>query len=93
MRTETNMRYVLFLAATAATGGLLFGFDVAIISGAGPFLLRHFHLQDLSLGLAYLSTEGALGPGFTEDALGLSAGLRAAPALRSQRRRWRTMRD
>ncbi len=49
------MRYVLFLAATAATGGLLFGFDVAIISGAGPFLLRHFHLQDLSLGLAFSS--------------------------------------
>ena len=55
MRTETNMRYVLFLAATAATGGLLFGFDVAIISGAGPFLLRHFQLNDLSLGLAFSS--------------------------------------
>src|SRR5258705_6245964 len=55
MRTVMNMRYVLFLAATAATGGLLFGFDVAIISRAGPFLLRHFHLQDLSLELAFSS--------------------------------------
>jgi hypothetical protein len=35
-----NFRYVLFLASTAALGGLLFGFDVAIITGAGPFLIR-----------------------------------------------------
>jgi len=55
MRTEINMRYVLFLAATAATGGLLFGFDIAIISGAGPFLVQHFNLNDLSLGVAFSS--------------------------------------
>jgi len=50
-----NIRYVLFLACTAATGGLLFGFDVAIISGAGPFLARHFALGDLGLGVAFSS--------------------------------------
>jgi SP family arabinose:H+ symporter-like MFS transporter len=50
-----NLRYVLFLACTAATGGLLFGFDVAIISGAGPFLARHFELGDLGLGVAFSS--------------------------------------
>src|SRR5262245_4813800 len=50
-----NLRYVLFLACTAATGGLLFGFDVAIITGAGPFLVRHFGLDDLSLGVAFSS--------------------------------------
>ena len=50
-----NLRYVLFLACTAATGGLLFGFDVAIISGAGPFLARHFRLDDLGLGVAFSS--------------------------------------
>src|ERR1700686_3345664 len=55
MPDQINLRYVLFLAATAATGGLLFGFDVAIISGAGPFLLRHFQLDDLSLGVAFSS--------------------------------------
>jgi|HubBroStandDraft_1064217.scaffolds.fasta_scaffold00133_20 sugar porter (SP) family MFS transporter len=55
MPNQINLRYVLFLAATAATGGLLFGFDVAIISGAGPFLLRHFQLDDLSLGVAFSS--------------------------------------
>jgi MFS transporter, SP family, arabinose:H+ symporter len=53
MKNEINLRYVLFLAATAATGGLLFGFDIAIISGAGPFLVQHFGLNDLSLGLAF----------------------------------------
>lgn len=50
-----NLRYVLFLAGTAATGGLLFGFDVAIISGAGPFLARHFNLGDFGLGFAFSS--------------------------------------
>ena len=50
-----NLRYVLFLACTAATGGLLFGFDVAIISGAGPFLAQHFKLGDFGLGFAFSS--------------------------------------
>lgn len=50
-----NLRYVLFLACTAATGGLLFGFDVAIISGAGPFLAQHFELGDFGLGFAFSS--------------------------------------
>jgi sugar porter (SP) family MFS transporter len=50
-----NFRYVLFLASTAALGGLLFGFDVAIITGAGPFLLREFSLNDLGLGWAFSS--------------------------------------
>jgi len=50
-----NLRYVLFLACTAATGGLLFGFDVAIISGAGPFLKQQFELGDLGLGVAFSS--------------------------------------
>ncbi len=54
--TETfNSRYVLFLACTAALGGLLFGFDIAIITGAGPFLIREFSLSDLGLGWAFSS--------------------------------------
>jgi MFS transporter, SP family, arabinose:H+ symporter len=47
--------YVIFLACTAALGGLLFGFDVAIITGAGPFLARHFALSDISRGWAFSS--------------------------------------
>src|SRR5512132_4407658 len=55
MRPTINLRYVLFLAATAALGGLLFGFDIAIITGAGPFLTERFQLRDLSLGWAFSS--------------------------------------
>jgi SP family arabinose:H+ symporter-like MFS transporter len=55
MRRNVNLRYVIFLAATAALGGLLFGFDIAIITGAGPFLTQHFGLGDLSLGWAFSS--------------------------------------
>ena len=55
MSDKINLPYVLFLAVTAATGGLLFGFDIAIISGAGPFLVQHFGLNDLSLGVAFSS--------------------------------------
>jgi SP family arabinose:H+ symporter-like MFS transporter len=47
--------YFLFLGATAALGGLLFGFDLAIIVGAGPFLIERFHLTDFSLGWAFSS--------------------------------------
>lgn len=55
MKANINIRYVIFLAATAALGGLLFGFDIAIITGAGPFLAETFHLTDLSLGWAFSS--------------------------------------
>lgn len=53
--TGIDLSYVMFLAATAALGGLLFGFDIAIITGAGPFLSEHFKLNDFSLGLAFSS--------------------------------------
>ncbi len=52
---KINLPYVLYLAAAAALGGLLFGFDIAIITGAGPFLTEHFRLNDLSLGVAFSS--------------------------------------
>lgn len=55
MKTDINVAYVILLAATAALGGLLFGFDIAIITGAGPFLTEHFKLSDLSLGWAFSS--------------------------------------
>jgi sugar porter (SP) family MFS transporter len=55
MTTKINLSYVTFLAATAALGGLLFGFDIAIITGAGPFITEYFKLNDLSLGWAFSS--------------------------------------
>jgi MFS transporter, SP family, arabinose:H+ symporter len=50
-----HLGYVGFLACTAALGGLLFGFDVAIITGAGPFITRKFALTDFGLGWAFSS--------------------------------------
>ena len=55
MPAAINYRYITFLACTAALGGLLFGFDIAIITGAGPFILRKFALGDLGLGWAFSS--------------------------------------
>jgi SP family arabinose:H+ symporter-like MFS transporter len=50
-----KLGYVAFLGCTAALGGLLFGFDIAIITGAGPYLAKEFALSDLGLGWAFSS--------------------------------------
>lgn len=42
--------YPFLVSAVAALGGLMFGFDVAIISGAAPFVQEYFHLDELQLG-------------------------------------------
>jgi len=55
VKESINTRYVAFLASTAALGGLLFGFDIAIITGAGPFITREFGLSDIGLGWAFSS--------------------------------------
>ena len=55
MKAKINLGYVVFLASTGALGSLLFGFDIAIITGAGPFLRQHFHLGYLGLGWAFSS--------------------------------------
>ncbi len=38
MKTEINKAYLALLTIVASLGGLLFGFDIAIITGAGPFI-------------------------------------------------------
>jgi MFS transporter, SP family, arabinose:H+ symporter len=52
---SAKLGYVIFLGCTAALGGLLFGFDIAIITGAGPYLAKEFALSDLGLGWAFSS--------------------------------------
>jgi MFS transporter, SP family, arabinose:H+ symporter len=44
--------YVVLLASVAALGGLLFGYDTAVISGAIGFLQKKFLLNDLWKGWA-----------------------------------------
>lgn len=47
--------YLLFISLVAALGGLLFGFDIGIITGAGPFFTKTFELTHIQEGWAYSS--------------------------------------
>jgi SP family arabinose:H+ symporter-like MFS transporter len=46
---------LLIISIVAALAGLLFGFDVAIITGAGPYFTETFELNSLQEGWAYSS--------------------------------------
>ena len=43
--------YVILIAAVAALGGLLFGFDTAVIAGTLKYLTHYFALSNSALGL------------------------------------------
>jgi SP family arabinose:H+ symporter-like MFS transporter len=43
-------KFLMLAAVVAALGGLLFGFDTAVISGTIPFIQPYFNLDDVSLG-------------------------------------------
>jgi sugar porter (SP) family MFS transporter len=70
-----NKNFVWFMAAVAATGGLLFGFDTGVISGAIPFMKLDFKLDDsqveniTTLGLIG-AVVGALVSGWVSDKAG-----------------------
>ena len=55
MSTQGNPRYLALLTTVAALGGLLFGFDIAIITGAAPFIQEYFELDEFTLGWAVSS--------------------------------------
>ncbi len=42
--------FLYFICAIATMGGLMFGFDIAIISGAVPFIQPYFGWNELQLG-------------------------------------------
>ncbi len=46
----TRPSYMLLISLVAALGGMMFGFDIAIVSGAAPFVQNHFRLNELKLG-------------------------------------------
>jgi SP family arabinose:H+ symporter-like MFS transporter len=49
MREKDN-KFLILTALVAALGGLLFGFDTAVISGTTPFIQPYFRLNDIALG-------------------------------------------
>jgi MFS transporter, SP family, sugar:H+ symporter len=50
--TGANTARVILVAAVAAIGGFLFGFDTAVINGAVAAVRDHFHADAFGLGLA-----------------------------------------
>jgi sugar porter (SP) family MFS transporter len=78
--------YVYLIAAVAALGGLLFGFDTAIINGALVFLKKDFNLTDSQTELAASSilfgaVAGAALAGWLTDRYGRRRLLFGAAAL------------
>jgi SP family sugar:H+ symporter-like MFS transporter len=70
-----NVGYVILIAAAAALGGFLFGFDTAVINGAVLALKTHFNASSLGIGLAVSlalvgSAVGAFFAGPLADRLG-----------------------
>jgi SP family arabinose:H+ symporter-like MFS transporter len=49
---KPNMLFVTLVSIVAALGGVLFGFDTAVISGALGFLEQRFQLNEVQLGWA-----------------------------------------
>jgi sugar porter (SP) family MFS transporter len=81
-----SARYLYLPAAVAAIGGLLFGFDTAVINGAIVFLKGQFSLSDSQTEIAASSlllgcVIGASVAAFTSDRFGRKRVLLAAAAL------------
>ncbi len=67
--------YIYLISTIAALGGLLFGYDLVIISGTVPFFTRHFALDEFQTGWAVGCINlgcaaGALLAGKLSDTLG-----------------------
>jgi len=67
--------YITMIAAVAALGGLLFGFDTGVIAGAMLFIVPDLHLGPVGQGLVVSAVTfgalfGALVGGLSADAIG-----------------------
>jgi sugar porter (SP) family MFS transporter len=70
-----NSGYLYFICLIATMGGLMFGFDIAIISGAVPFIQPYFGWSELELGWGVSSLlvgaiVGSFGSGILTDRFG-----------------------
>ncbi|MGN1220640.1 MAG: sugar porter family MFS transporter [Candidatus Cryptobacteroides sp.] len=75
MGKDSNIGYILFMAAVAALGGILFGYDTAVISGTTALVKNQFALTDMRegwyVGCALIgSICGVLAAGTISDYLG-----------------------
>lgn len=75
MTQTTSRAYLYFICFIATIGGLMFGFDIAIISGAVPFIQPYFGWNELQLGWGVSSLLvgaiiGAFGSGVLTDRYG-----------------------
>ena len=50
LQMESNKFYMVSICCVAALGAVMFGFDIAIISGAGPFVQQYFALSEIAFG-------------------------------------------
>ncbi|CAJ1502243.1 sugar porter family MFS transporter [[Mycobacterium] burgundiense] len=79
-------RSAVRIASVAALGGLLFGYDSAVINGAVDALQKHFEIGNASLGFAVASAllgaaAGAMTAGRLADRIGRLAVMKIAAVL------------
>ena len=83
---EKDNGFLILVVFAAALGGLLFGFDTAVISGAVPFIKTYFDLDDIALGWTVSSLlagciVGVIASGKPADVLGRRKTLLVASLL------------
>ena len=79
-------RKLILYTLVAAIGGLLYGFDTAVINGAFPFFTSYFNLNDVMTGWAVSSAllgciVGAIGAGRPGDRFGRREMLKVSAIL------------
>ena len=86
MKKNNKMGYVIFMAMVAAIGGILFGYDTAVISGTTAIVKNQFQLTDMMegwyVGCALIgSICGVLVAGSLSDYLGRKLTMLISAAL------------
>ena len=60
-KKQSTVAYILFIALIAAIGGLLFGYDTAVINGANKFLGAHFSIGEKSAEYGWACSSALVG--------------------------------
>ena len=86
MKQKNTLSYVIFMAVVAAIGGILFGYDTAVISGTTELVRNQFGLTDMTegwyVGCALIgSIAGVLFAGTLSDYLGRKLTMLISAAL------------